>query len=153
MISFTASSLTSFFPSLQFCIFTPLMCLSFLFAHCYPSCAARVNYDMSFIILQAAKFRAQCCHECCVPTNYVISWTRSQNDIAYTKKSRTIAFYIYVTAVAQWLRYCATNHKVAGLIPDDVTEFFIDINPSDRTMALGSTQPRTEMSTGSISWG
>jgi len=26
-------------------------------------------------------------------------------------------------------------------------------NPSDRTMALGSTQPLTEMSTGSISWG
>jgi hypothetical protein len=32
-------------------------------------------------------------------------------------------------------------------------EFFIAINPSDRTMALGSTQPLTEMSTGSISWG
>jgi hypothetical protein len=31
--------------------------------------------------------------------------------------------------------------------------FFIDINPSDRTMALGSTQPLIEMSTGSISWG
>jgi hypothetical protein len=41
------------------------------------------------------------------------------------------------TAVAQWLRYCATNQKVAGSIPD-VMEFFIDINPSDRTMALGS---------------
>jgi hypothetical protein len=32
-------------------------------------------------------------------------------------------------------------------------EFFIDINPSERTMALGSTQPLTEMSTGRISWG
>jgi hypothetical protein len=31
-------------------------------------------------------------------------------------------------------------------------EFFIDINPSDRTMAVGSTQPVTEMNTGSISW-
>jgi hypothetical protein len=30
---------------------------------------------------------------------------------------------------------------------------FIDINPSDCTMALGSTQSLTEMSTGSISWG
>jgi hypothetical protein len=29
----------------------------------------------------------------------------------------------------------------------------IDINPSDRTMALGSTQPLTEMSTSRISWG
>jgi hypothetical protein len=57
------------------------------------------------------------------------------------------------TTVAQWLRYCATNQKVAGSIPDGVMEFFIDINPSDRAMAPGSTQPLTEMSTGSISWG
>jgi Na+/glutamate symporter len=57
------------------------------------------------------------------------------------------------TAVAQWLRYCATNQKVAGSIPDGVMEFFIDINPSDRTMTLGSTQLLTEMSTGNISWG
>ena len=32
-------------------------------------------------------------------------------------------------------------------------EFFIDIKFSNRTMALGSTQPLTEMSTRSISWG
>jgi hypothetical protein len=32
-------------------------------------------------------------------------------------------------------------------------EFFIDINPSDRIMALGSTEPLTKMSTRSISWG
>jgi hypothetical protein len=51
------------------------------------------------------------------------------------------------TAVAQWLRHCATNQKVAGSIPDGVMEFFIDINSSDRTMTLGSTQPLTEMST------
>jgi hypothetical protein len=57
------------------------------------------------------------------------------------------------TAVAQWLRYCATNQKVAGSISDGVMEFFIDINPSDRTMVLGSTQPLTEMSARSISWG
>ena len=31
------------------------------------------------------------------------------------------------TAVAQWLRCCATNRKVAGLIPAGVTGFFIDI--------------------------
>ena len=31
------------------------------------------------------------------------------------------------TAVAQWLRCCATNRKVAGSIPDGVMEFFIDI--------------------------
>jgi hypothetical protein len=32
-------------------------------------------------------------------------------------------------------------------------EFFIDINPSDRTTALGSTQPLTEMSIRRMSWG
>ena len=31
------------------------------------------------------------------------------------------------TAVAQWLRCCATNRKVAGSIPAGVTGFFIDI--------------------------
>jgi len=31
--------------------------------------------------------------------------------------------------------------------------FSLTENPSDRTMALGSTQPLTEMSTRSISWG
>ena len=57
------------------------------------------------------------------------------------------------TAVAQWLRCCAANRKVAGSIPGSVIGFFIDINPSDRTMALESTQPLTEMITRSISWG
>ena len=54
------------------------------------------------------------------------------------------------TAVAQWLRCCVTNRKVAGSIPVD---FSLIQNPSDRTMAQGSTQPLTEMSTRRISWG
>ena len=31
------------------------------------------------------------------------------------------------TAVAQWLRCCATNREVAGSIPAGVSGFFIDI--------------------------
>jgi len=31
------------------------------------------------------------------------------------------------TAVAQWLRCCATNRKVTGSIPAGVSGFFIDI--------------------------
>ena len=57
------------------------------------------------------------------------------------------------TAVAQWLRFCATNRKVTGSIPDGVIGIFHWRNPSDRTMALGLTQPITEISTRSISWG
>jgi hypothetical protein len=53
--------------------------------------------------------------------------------------------------VAQWLRHCATNRKVAGLIPDGVTGIFHQHNPSGRTTALGSIQPLTEMSTMNIS--
>jgi hypothetical protein len=57
------------------------------------------------------------------------------------------------TAVAQWLRYCATNWKVAGSIPDGVIGICHWHNPSDRTMALGLTRPLTEMNTRSTSWG
>jgi len=31
------------------------------------------------------------------------------------------------TAVAQWLRRCATSRKVAGSIPDGASGFFVDI--------------------------
>jgi len=45
------------------------------------------------------------------------------------------------------------GRKVAGSIPDGVTGIFHWQNPSGRTMALGLTQPLTEMSTRNISWG
>jgi hypothetical protein len=51
------------------------------------------------------------------------------------------------------LRHCATNRNVAGSIPDGVTGIFHWHNRSRRTMALGSTQPLTEMSTRNFSWG
>jgi hypothetical protein len=51
------------------------------------------------------------------------------------------------------LRHCATSQKVAGSIPDCVIGIFHLHNPSGHTMALGSTQPLTEMSTRNISWG
>ena len=55
--------------------------------------------------------------------------------------------------VVQWLRYCATNRKVAGYrkVAGSITVGVIGIfywhNPSDRTMALGLNQPLTDMST------
>jgi hypothetical protein len=51
------------------------------------------------------------------------------------------------TRLRSWLRHYATSRKIAGLIPDDVIGFFSRSNPSSRTMALGSTQPLTEIST------
>ena len=43
------------------------------------------------------------------------------------------------TAVAQRLRCCATNRKIAGSIPDSVIGIFHWHNPSSRTMPLVST--------------
>jgi len=51
------------------------------------------------------------------------------------------------------LRHCATSRKVAGSIPNGVIGIFHWHNPSGRTVALGLTQPVTEMSTRNISWG
>jgi len=51
------------------------------------------------------------------------------------------------------VRCCATNRKVACSIPAVTNVFFSDLNPSDRTMAMGSTQTVTEMSIRIISWG
>ena len=50
------------------------------------------------------------------------------------------------------MRNCATSRKVAGSIPDGVNGIFHLHNPFGRTMALGSTQPLTEMSTRNVSW-
>jgi hypothetical protein len=52
-----------------------------------------------------------------------------------------------------WLRHYATNRNVAGSIPDGVIGIFHWHNRFGRTMALGSTQPLTEMNTRNISWG
>ena len=38
-----------------------------------------------------------------------------------------VLFVFRGTAVAQWLRCCATNRKVAGSVPAGVSGFFIDI--------------------------
>ena len=52
-----------------------------------------------------------------------------------------------------WLKHCATNRKVADSIPDGIVGIFHLCNPSGHTMALGSTQPLTEISNRNISWG
>jgi hypothetical protein len=59
--------------------------------------------------------------------------------------------YLYLfTTMRSWLRHYATSRNVAGSISDEVIGFFNRPNPSSRTMALGSTQPLTEMSTGNL---
>jgi hypothetical protein len=50
-------------------------------------------------------------------------------------------------AVAQLVEKLCYSRKVTGSVPDEVIGFFNSPTPSNRTMALGSTQPLTEMST------
>ena len=65
---------------------------------------------------------------------------------------KCLSYYNYMgTAVAQWLRCCATNRKVAGSIPVGVSGFFNDIILTITPWPWGSTQPLTEMNTRSIS--
>ena len=47
----------------------------------------------------------------------------------YTIDDRNYRLILIIieTAVAQWVRCCATNRKVVGTIPAGVSEFFIDI--------------------------
>ena len=56
-------------------------------------------------------------------------------------------------AVAQWLKCCATNRKVAGSIPDGVSGFFICIKYFRKSYGPGVDSASNRMSTRSISWG
>jgi hypothetical protein len=76
---------------------------------------------------------------------------KSKNWESYRNSSGGYSV-VWWQAVAQWLRHCATNQKVVGSIPDGVIGIFHWHNPSHCTVALGSTQPPTEMSTRNISW-
>jgi hypothetical protein len=57
------------------------------------------------------------------------------------------------TKICIWLRDYATSRKVEGSALDEVTGFFNWPNPSSRIMALGSTQPLTEMRTSNLPGG
>jgi hypothetical protein len=50
-----------------------------------------------------------------------------------------------------WLMHCANSWKVMGSIPNGVNGTFHRQYPSTRNVALGLTQPLTEMSTMNIS--
>ena len=56
------------------------------------------------------------------------------------------------SGITLWRMHCAKSLKVSVSIPDGVITIFHWRNPSGRTVALGWTQPLTEMSTRNISW-
>ena len=64
-----------------------------------------------------------------------------------------IIIYSWGTWWRSWLRHCAISRYVAGLIPDGAIGIFHWHNPFSCTMALGLTQPVTEVSTRNIPLG
>jgi hypothetical protein len=52
-----------------------------------------------------------------------------------------------------WLRHYAASRKVSDSISDEIIVFLNWPNPASRTVALGSTQPPTEMSTRNLPGG
>ena len=70
--------------------------------------------------------------------NVTVSDASYEIIFSYNKTQRT--------AVAQWLRCCATNRKVAGSFPAGVSGFFIDIKSfrSHYGPGVDSTSNRNE---------
>jgi hypothetical protein len=77
-------------------------------------------------------------------------------NILYQRNTKTKILFIFLNKAIPvtgredpWgcvtSRHYATNRKIAGSSPDEV-DFFNLPNPPSRTMALGLTQPLTEMS-------
>jgi hypothetical protein len=64
-----------------------------------------------------------------------------------------IEFMTELNISERWLRHCAPSRKIAGSNSDSYLIFFNVPNPSSRTMALGLTQPLSEMSTKNLPLG
>jgi len=81
----------------------------------------------------------------------ILNTTLIKLSLCHVNLSFVTARFMWGTRWRSWLRHCATSRKVAGSIPDDGIGILHLHNPSGRSMALGLTQPLTEMSTRNIS--
>ena len=91
----------------------------------------------------------------------IIKWDFLSTDIKILVYiSECILFQLNLARLLKYLGVCGgavgwgtTSRKFVGSIPDAVMGIFHWHNPSGHTVALGLTQPLTEMITRSISWG
>jgi hypothetical protein len=98
------------------------------------------------IVTSLAAWRADCC--LATSNNFRNSIVACLYSVARCLSICCLA----IEGTCSWLRHYATSRKVTGSNPDGV-DFFNLPNPSSRTMALGLTQPLTEMSTRNIPGG
>ena len=85
--------------------------------------------------------------------NWGMQWQPSTILLSNWHFLRWVCIQYGGTRSRSWLRHCATSQKVAGSIPDGVIGIIHWRTPSGYTMALGLTQPLSEMSTRNFSWG
>jgi len=96
--------------------------------HSFPRCKASARLSEEDGALLAY---APCCGGLNFPNRATLGSESQTDPTEFLSPSRKnvlqfVALFVG-TAVAQWLRCCAANRKVAGSIPAGVSEFFIDI--------------------------
>jgi hypothetical protein len=79
-----------------------------------------------------------------------ICGVRSGTVAGFYPSTSLLPVNAYSTDRSTVINHTTTSRKVAGSIPDEVIGFFNWPNPSSLIMALGSTQPLTEMSTSNL---
>jgi hypothetical protein len=85
--------------------------------------------------------------------NFAKTFTLLLKDYSAIIWDQCLSVYTTHALLFTGARDSATIPKVTGSIPYYVTGIFLLPKPSGRTVALGLTQPLTEMSTRNISWG
>jgi hypothetical protein len=86
------------------------------------------------------------------PTQHTLSWTTLKIAAANSAETSAVNYQSVLRHMGgtRWRSRWGT--ALQGSIPDGIIGIFHWHNPSGRTVALGLTQPLTEMSTRNISW-
>ena len=101
-------------------------------------CTSRFCFKLGTPSFEQSFFNTKFCELVSRPSNPTDIEITFQAAVKHTKKHRLNVQKIQsqnylvhcnttTTTVAQWLRCCATNRKVAGSIPAGVSGFFIDV--------------------------
>jgi hypothetical protein len=85
--------------------------------------------------------------------NHVWASEGGKNKKLEEEIMRRFMMYTHCHTWSSWLKHCAASRKVAVSMAHGVIGIFHSLSPFGRTMALGSTQPVTDMITRDISWG